>query len=90
MSNLLSVLLKRLDKKGIAPDDINLFLQDIYNSLIFHPCITLTQMNQRLELLGWTGLHLDDHTLQLVIATDYKRSSIGLKDEVTFGLNHPN
>ena len=36
------------------------------------PCISLTnleEMNRKLHLLGWDDFELDDHTLQLVIAS---------------------
>jgi hypothetical protein len=69
LKQLKEVLLQRLEKKGVEPGLIPGLIKTIAG---FIPCIShtnLKEMNRRLHLLGWDGFELDDHTLQLVIAS---------------------
>lgn len=69
LNQLKGVLMQRLEKKGVELKLIPGLIKTIAG---FIPCIShtnLEEMNRRLHLLGWDGFELDDHTLQLVIAS---------------------
>jgi hypothetical protein len=69
LNHFSEILWQRLEKKGIEPGLIPGLIKSIAG---FIPCIShtnLEEMNRRLHLLGWDGFELDDHTLQLVIAS---------------------
>ena len=69
MNRLTEILIERLEMKGIRPDMVPGFFRDLVNTLSTNPDTTLQELNSRLELLGWNDFELDDHTLQLVIAS---------------------
>ncbi len=63
------ILLQRLTTKGIAPNTIPRFIKDLNYTLAIDPKMNLGEINRRLHLLGWYDLEVDEHTLQLVLAT---------------------
>jgi len=69
MSPLRKILIERLEMKGIRPDMVSGISRDLVNTLSANPYATLQELNSRLHLLGWNDFELDDHTLQLVIAS---------------------
>lgn len=69
MNQLTEILIERLEMKGIRPDMVPGFFRDLANTLSTNPHTTLQELNSKLELLGWNDFELDDHTLQLVIAS---------------------
>ena len=76
MNQLKEVLLQRLEKKGIEPGLIPGLIKSIASAI---PCIShmnLEEVNRRLHLMGWDDFELDDHTLQLVIASLENEASI--------------
>jgi len=66
---LTEILIERLETKGIRPDMVPGVFRDLVNTLSANPHATLQELNTRLHLLGWNDFELDDHTLQLVIAS---------------------
>jgi hypothetical protein len=68
MTQIKEILLERLQKKGLDPNYIPGFIRSLANSICRDPDMSLTQLNQRLDYLGWNGIDLDYHTLQLTIA----------------------
>ena len=44
------------------------FIRSLVNSCSNDPQMSLSQINRRLRYLGWEGIELDYHTLQLAIA----------------------
>jgi hypothetical protein len=68
MKRLVTILIKRLEKKGVEPSIIHRFIRDLANTVLSDPHMNLSQVNKRLHLLGWGSFELDYHTLQLAIA----------------------
>jgi hypothetical protein len=58
-----------LEKKGISPEIIPGFVRDLETIISLEPCLSLKELNIKLHVLGWDDFELDDHTLQLVIAS---------------------
>ena len=69
MEQLNDILLQRLEVKGIAPDTTPRFIKDLTYTLAIDPQMNLGELNRRLHLLGWYELEVDEHTIQLVLAT---------------------
>ena len=63
-----AVLMQRLEKKGIAADLMAGFVRDVMVAHKVDEHMELKALNQRLHLLGWDGVELDHHTLQIIIA----------------------
>ena len=68
MEELIRILIKRLEKKGIDLSIVHGFIRDLANTILPNPHMDLIQVNKRLHLLGWDSFELDYHTLQLAIA----------------------
>jgi len=68
LTQIKSILLKRLKSKGVDPSLIPGLIKDISNAMLNMRYITLEQINERLRFLGWDNIELDEHTFQLVIA----------------------
>jgi len=63
------ILIHELERKGIEIRIIPRFIKDLCHSFLADPSISLTEVNERLHLLGWEDVDLDYHTLQLAIAS---------------------
>lgn len=63
------ILLQRLTTKGIALNTMPRFIKDLTYTLAIDPQMNLGEINRRLHLLGWYDFEVDEHTLQLVLAT---------------------
>jgi hypothetical protein len=74
MGRITDVLIYRLKNKGFEPVAIPRFIKDVVHTVSVNHQIGLTEMNRRLCLLGWDPIELDDHTLQLIIASNEKDS----------------
>ena len=74
MGRITDVLIYRLKKKGLEPVAIPRFIRDVVHTVSINQQIGLTEMNRRLGLLGWGPTELDDHMLQLIIASNEKDS----------------
>ena len=69
MNQVTEVLIKRLQKKGIAPTAIPGFLRSVMITVSDNPPMSLQEINRRLHVLGWDSFEMDDHTLQLITAS---------------------
>ena len=69
MEQLNDVLLERLTTRGIAPSIIPRFIKDLTYTLAIDAQMNLGEINRRLHLLGWYDVEVDEHTLQLIVAT---------------------
>lgn len=65
-------LIDELKDKGIEIKVVPRFIKDVAYALQVDPSVSLSDVNDRLHFLGWQGVDLDYHTLQLAIAT-YER-----------------
>jgi len=68
VKELIRILIKRLEKKGIEQGIIHGFIRDLANTILVNPHMNLLQVNKQLHFLGWDGFELDNHTLELAIA----------------------
>ena len=81
MKRLITILIKRLEKKGIETSIIHRFIRDLANTILSNPHMNLLQVNKRLHLLGWDSFELDYHTLQLAIAYFEAEGLKGVENE---------
>ena len=68
MDNIKHTLIQRLEKKGLESDLIPSFIRSLANSYVVNPQMNFSQVNQKLQSLGWAGVEVDYHTFQLVLA----------------------
>ena len=61
------ILAFRLGQKGIDQHLIPGFIRILGSSLLPDPNMNISEVNQRLQYLGWDSCELDYHTLQLAI-----------------------
>lgn len=61
-------LFNQLKQKGIEQNQLPLFIKDLKNTLSVTNSLDLTEVNNRLYVLGWTDFEMDYHTLQLAKA----------------------
>ena len=54
--------------KGIEPCSIPAYIRDLAHAISNRTDPNLSELNRRMQLLGWYGSELDDHTLQLITA----------------------
>ena len=69
MEALNDILLQRLSMKGIAPGFMPRFIKDLTYTLAIDAQMNLGEINRRLQLLGWYDVEVDEHTIQLILAT---------------------
>jgi hypothetical protein len=55
--------------KGIAPNTIPRFIKDLTYTLAFDAQMNIGEINRRLHLLGWYDVEVDEHTIQMILAT---------------------
>ena len=73
------ILILELERKGIENRIIPRFIKDLCHSFLTDPSLSLSEVNERLHLLGWEDIDLDYHTLQLAIASfERDRSNLAL------------
>jgi len=78
-ANIDQILILELERKGIENRTIPRFIKDLSHSFLSDPSISLSEVNERLHLLGWQDIDLDYHTLQLAIASfERDRSELAL------------
>ena len=68
MKHIKEILFQRLAKNGVEFNFMPGFIRSLVNSCSNDPAMSLSQINRRLRYLGWEGIELDYHTLQLAIA----------------------
>jgi len=67
MDNIKQILMDRLEKMGMDLCLIPGFIKSLESYLLHNPQMSLFQVNEKLQYLGWGDLDLDYHTLQLAI-----------------------
>ena len=65
---LKTILLQRLENKGISHEAIPGFIRNLTHIFAAYPFISLCEVNRIMHFLGWDDIELDYHTLQLFIA----------------------
>jgi hypothetical protein len=68
MNHIKHTLIQRLEKKGLESDLIPSFIRSLANSYVVNPQMNFSQVNQKLQSLGWAGVEVDYHTFQLALA----------------------
>ncbi len=63
------VLRQRLENKGLDSSTIPGYMRSLTNALVKKPHMTLSQVNQQMDYVGWRGVELDYHTWELTRAT---------------------
>ena len=66
--HLNQVLIQRLKDKGVGSNKIDGFIRNLANLYFANPDMSLSQINKKMQYLGWDDLELDYHTLQLLLA----------------------
>ena len=66
LNQIMKILIKRLEGKGLEPGVIPAFLRNLTQALLDSQ--DLWQINSRLNLLGWDEFELDYRTLELADA----------------------
>ena len=61
-------LIRRLENMGMEAGIIPGFIRNLGNIILFNSSLSLFQINKQMKLLGWNGVELDYHTLQLAVA----------------------
>jgi hypothetical protein len=67
-TDLKTIFIEQLIKKGIEEHILPLFLKDLSNALSRPDSTDLEAVTNRLHLLGWIDFELDYHTFQLARA----------------------
>ena len=68
MNQIKHTLIQRLEKKGLESDLIPSFIRSLANTYVVNPQMNVSQVNQKLQYLGWAGVEVDYHTFQLALA----------------------
>jgi hypothetical protein len=68
ITNIENILFQQLENRGIKLNTIPRFIKDLRISFFDDPDVTLFQVNNRLDLLGWNDFQLDYHIFQLAKA----------------------
>jgi len=79
LNELLRTFLERLEKKGVERCIIPGFVRNLANAVFLSPHMSLSQVNTRLQFLGWDGFELDYHTLELARAC-FEAKGLGASD----------
>jgi hypothetical protein len=68
MEQLIRILIERLVGKGMEVTTIPAYLRNFAHTLLAHPHITLNDLNDQLQFLGWDDFELDNDTFYLILA----------------------
>ncbi len=79
LNRVTEILIQRLEKKGVEHAAIPWFMRDFANITLVTPDMNLAEVNRKLHSLGWNDFELDDHTLQLIIASLETEGVIGFE-----------
>ncbi|MGD8228795.1 MAG: hypothetical protein PVI20_13515 [Desulfobacteraceae bacterium] len=69
MDQVIRALVDRLLDKGMQIDAIPAFIRNALNAVAAKRFITLEELKEEMQSLGWHEFELDDHTYQLILAT---------------------
>ena len=67
MDHLIKNLIERLIEKGVEITAIPTFLRNLAYTMSSEPSMDLSELNRRMDHLGWAGIDLDYKTVQLVV-----------------------
>jgi hypothetical protein len=68
LDKIKQTLILRLVKKGLETDLIPNFIRSLANFYIVNPQMSISQVNQKMQYVGWAGVEMDYHTFQLALA----------------------
>ena len=68
MEQLEKITMDRLIRKGVQTNNHQAYIRNLVNSYTSCANPTIQELNKQMNSLGWNGIELDDHTLQLVMA----------------------
>ena len=68
MDRLIRILIDRLAGKGLEVTSIPAFIRNLVNSIVGDPHMSLEDLNNHLQLLGWENVSLDNYTLSIILA----------------------
>ncbi|UCE34624.1 MAG: hypothetical protein JSV40_01500 [Deltaproteobacteria bacterium] len=68
MEQIIRILIERLTGKGMEVTTIPAYLRNFAQTVLAHPHITLNELNDQLQFLGWNGFELDNDTFYLILA----------------------
>ena len=68
MHEIKTILEQHLEKMGLSQNMIPGFLKSISNFFNDHPEMNLSKINEKLQYIGWDGIKMDYHTLELAKA----------------------
>ena len=68
MEQLEKITMDRLIRKGVQTNNHHAYIRKLVNSYTSCANPTIQELNKQMNSLGWNGIELDDHTLQLVMA----------------------
>ena len=68
MDKVIRVLIERLTSKGIQIDAIPGYVRNMLNVIAVDPFISLEELREAMQSIGWDKSELDYHTYQLVLA----------------------
>ena len=68
MHEIKTILEQHLEKMGLSQDMIPGFLKSITNFFNDHPEIDLSEINEKLQYIGWDDIEMNYRTLELAKA----------------------
>lgn len=69
MDQVIRALIDRLLDKGMQIDAIPAYIRNALNAIAVDRFITLEELKEEMQSLGWHEFELDDYTYQLILAT---------------------
>ena len=88
MDEIKTFLARHLGKMGLSPNMIPGFLKSVSNLLNEHPEMSLSEINDKLQYLGWDGIEMNYHTLELAKAWHESLANTPVPNEIE-SLNIP-
>ena len=68
MEQIIRILIERLTGKGMEVTAIPAYLRNFPQTVLAYPHITLNELNDQLQFLGWDDFELDNDTFYLILA----------------------
>jgi hypothetical protein len=62
------ILLRRLSDKGLSKEMLPAFIRNLTRTIVSNPQISISELNRKLEWLGWNDIEMDAHTLDLILS----------------------
>ena len=81
LNQLTSILIERLEKKGMDPSIIPGFIRSLVNTVLVNSTTNLVQLNNQLHSLGWDDFELDYRTYELATACFESDGLKGMEDK---------